>query len=312
MDRQVKNRRFHKKSRRGCLECKRRHIKCDERRPTCDNCDVAARSCCYAGQIVSPEARSRTAWSPNDLDLAMEDWLMVTQPMEFLVQAYMALALSTPYLMNQLLALSAQHLSIICQDQIDTLKKSVVAKFPFSSLVRVQALAQTLSANRDDFAKYIDGVVDCKKLQRAVQIIGESSWAILRESPLSEWIASIEEFEKLHDVIFPGGLHDLHAMLLLSETDEESIEACAGTVQASGFLHRRLDALNTTYVRLLGDRRPEALVVLAHWAVYLHRCRGFWAFRDTGDRYLIRAICGELRDRWKEWLSVPLQAISDT
>ncbi|KAK3316265.1 hypothetical protein B0H66DRAFT_604565 [Apodospora peruviana] len=40
-------RRRHKKSRRGCLECKRRHIKCDETRPQCINCTTAERDCSY-------------------------------------------------------------------------------------------------------------------------------------------------------------------------------------------------------------------------------------------------------------------------
>ncbi|OTA95168.1 hypothetical protein M434DRAFT_381099 [Hypoxylon sp. CO27-5] len=354
MDRQVKNRRFHKKSRRG---------------------------------FVSPETQSPAARSPIGPDLTLHDahgsptvtgtwpgssdcdelftlqhlgllhhieagiadWLMVTQPMEFLVQECMTLALSTPYLMNQLLALSAQHLSIVYRDKTsayhdlatqpqtralrnfsktkeDTTEEGVVAKFLFSSLVGVQALAQTLSANRDNFDKYMDGVIDCMKLQRGVRIIEESSWTILRESSLSEWITSIEEFEKLDDGVLPGGLHDLHEMLLSSGMDEESIDACAGAVQGLGFVRRRLDAPNTSgihaplnwptlvsgdYIRLLGDRRPEALAVLAHWAAYLHRCRGFWVFGDAGE-HLIRGICRELGDRWKEWLLVPLQAISDT
>ncbi|OTA55215.1 hypothetical protein K449DRAFT_176461 [Hypoxylon sp. EC38] len=388
MDRQVKNRRFHKKSRRGCLECKRRHIKCDEKHPTCGNCDVAARSCYYAGQVVSPETQSPAARSPIGPDLTLlnahgsltaigtwrpvssdcdelftlqhlgllhhietgiADWLMVTQPMEFLVQECMTLALSTPYLMNQLLALSAQHLSIVSRDKTnayldlatqlqtgalrsfsktmeDTSEDGVVARFLFSSLVGVQALAQTLSANRDNFDKHMEGVVDCMKLQRGVRIIGENSWTILRESSLSKWITSIEEFEKLDDDVLPGGLHDLHEMLLSSEMDKKSIGACAEAVQGLGFLHRRLDAPNTwgihapmnwptlvsgDYIHLLGDRRPEALVVLAHWAAYLHRCRGFWAFGDAGA-HLIRGICRELGDRWKEWMSVPLQATSNT
>ncbi|KAF9871690.1 hypothetical protein CkaCkLH20_10888 [Colletotrichum karsti] len=41
------NRRAHKKSRNGCVECKRRHIKCDETRPTCKNCAIIERQCVY-------------------------------------------------------------------------------------------------------------------------------------------------------------------------------------------------------------------------------------------------------------------------
>ncbi|KAJ4392463.1 hypothetical protein N0V85_007033 [Neurospora sp. IMI 360204] len=40
-------RRSHRKSRKGCLECKRRHIKCDETRPRCINCQTVERECSY-------------------------------------------------------------------------------------------------------------------------------------------------------------------------------------------------------------------------------------------------------------------------
>lgn len=40
-------RRSHRKSRNGCVECKRRHIRCDERRPACANCTIAERTCLF-------------------------------------------------------------------------------------------------------------------------------------------------------------------------------------------------------------------------------------------------------------------------
>ncbi|KAF5665377.1 sterol uptake control 2 [Fusarium heterosporum] len=42
-----KLRRAHRKSRNGCLECKRRHIKCDEHRPNCSNCVTSERTCSF-------------------------------------------------------------------------------------------------------------------------------------------------------------------------------------------------------------------------------------------------------------------------
>lgn len=40
-------RRTHKKSRGGCVSCKRRHVKCDESRPRCVNCATADVQCQY-------------------------------------------------------------------------------------------------------------------------------------------------------------------------------------------------------------------------------------------------------------------------
>ncbi|KAK4232481.1 hypothetical protein QBC38DRAFT_352077 [Podospora fimiseda] len=47
-------RRRHKKSRKGCLECKKRHIKCDETRPRCINCATVDRECQYSTSTTAP------------------------------------------------------------------------------------------------------------------------------------------------------------------------------------------------------------------------------------------------------------------
>ncbi|KAH7186102.1 uncharacterized protein B0J16DRAFT_146422 [Fusarium flagelliforme] len=45
---QSESRRTHRKSKTGCVTCKKRHVKCDEARPRCANCTVGNRTCSYA------------------------------------------------------------------------------------------------------------------------------------------------------------------------------------------------------------------------------------------------------------------------
>ncbi|KAK4188640.1 hypothetical protein QBC35DRAFT_408084 [Podospora australis] len=40
-------RRSHRKSRQGCIQCKRRHVKCDEGRPACSLCTLSDRTCSF-------------------------------------------------------------------------------------------------------------------------------------------------------------------------------------------------------------------------------------------------------------------------
>ncbi|KAB5542859.1 hypothetical protein GE09DRAFT_228381 [Coniochaeta sp. 2T2.1] len=58
-------RRRHQKSRRGCLECKRRHMKCDETRPRCLNCTTVERTCSYKDKpgATDPDVISRASSS---------------------------------------------------------------------------------------------------------------------------------------------------------------------------------------------------------------------------------------------------------
>ncbi|KAI6355894.1 hypothetical protein MCOR25_008051 [Pyricularia grisea] len=50
----MKKRRTHRKSRRGCQECKQRHQKCDELRPQCANCTITNRVCHFEDDRASP------------------------------------------------------------------------------------------------------------------------------------------------------------------------------------------------------------------------------------------------------------------
>ncbi|CAG8889860.1 unnamed protein product [Penicillium egyptiacum] len=54
------SRRSHRKSRDGCIPCKRRRVKCDERRPECTNCANRNTVCKYASKASVTSPRSNT------------------------------------------------------------------------------------------------------------------------------------------------------------------------------------------------------------------------------------------------------------
>ncbi|QGI67364.1 uncharacterized protein FFB20_03424 [Fusarium fujikuroi] len=65
----AKLRRAHRKSRNGCLECKRRHIKCDENRPACSNCVISERTCSFPAQptpVAAPTPPEQLVSSFNE------------------------------------------------------------------------------------------------------------------------------------------------------------------------------------------------------------------------------------------------------
>ncbi|OKL62286.1 hypothetical protein UA08_02497 [Talaromyces atroroseus] len=58
-------RRFHRKSRNGCMQCKKRHVKCDENKPCCGNCAQTNRTCSFLRMMPSiPTALATTAAFP--------------------------------------------------------------------------------------------------------------------------------------------------------------------------------------------------------------------------------------------------------
>ncbi|KAL2699824.1 hypothetical protein AAEP93_009799 [Penicillium crustosum] len=145
-------RRTHKKSRNGCIECKRRHMKCDEKRPICSNCISSQRHCEFlepvpteksrsvrsetataSPAVVSPAVTSSSAQEPsNNPEDAPVNMLHVELVHNLCSEAMRSFHLSNipfqdilgygigaPYLMNELLSLSSLHLSIIRPEQRD-------------------------------------------------------------------------------------------------------------------------------------------------------------------------------------------------
>ena len=53
------------------------------------------------------------------------------------------------------------------------------------------------------------------------------------------------------------------------------------------------------FVDMLVNRRPEALVLLAHFAALLHSCRDLWIVGD-GGRFMVESISQYLGSEWAE------------
>ncbi|KAH8430925.1 Zn(II)2Cys6 transcription factor [Aspergillus melleus] len=123
-------RRSHKKSHHGCLQCKQRRIKCDEARPYCGPCHRKQLSCTFQSIAPRPQPAPKLTSSPHALshgeyglplselellhqwhvatarslahEAHLEDVVRITVPQE---------ALTYPFLMHSILAVSALHLS---------------------------------------------------------------------------------------------------------------------------------------------------------------------------------------------------------
>ncbi|KAL5615978.1 hypothetical protein FOBRF1_004726 [Fusarium oxysporum] len=376
-----KLRQGHRKSRNGCTTCKKRHIKCDEKRPECANCSISERTCHYAppqkrktgASPYETELTTLSAFpaasvfadlpvpSPPDLheiesdDLFtfghlnllyhvqehMADWMMVTDRLQPLANGYITTALKTPYLMNQLLALSAMHLKTIekhtAQSYMntathlrnralrgfnkyldDTSESNSTAQFFFASLLALHYLAETVAGLADqDFAMTLDCMVNYFRLHRGARVMGERASTSFTNSRVSQWLMDASK----------EGSHDSHAtsaecavlasMLETSELNEESRKACEEASEALGFVVRRIQGPNSwgvhglmawsnlipwRFLTLLEKQIPEALVILAHYAVLLHRFRAFWCLGDIGERLLgqilvrIKAVSLNWRD----------------
>lgn len=397
----ARKRRLHRKSRLGCLECKKRHMKCDEGQPSCTNCNTAERTCRYAALApprgasasrspsatpapgVPPPPAAGDDWMRNldpgqapdsgpeqytlehmrllhHVEQRMHNWLEITAAMRPIAAIYLAKAFTTPYCMDQLLALSALHLSTTTTPSTDArhlvytatnlqtraltgFRRAMdrggddeTATFVFSSLLSVHVLAERL-ADRGDFGAFLDGVVHHFRHHRGACIMERAYWADFGGSEL------IAKLTRGRGMASPAGIEErgggqggenvwgegggqgvLSAMMEASVLNEVSAQACLQAVRSLEKVDARLggpdswgvhillgwhNMIPLAFIDLLERRVPEALVILAHFAGFLYRCRHFWVFGDAGE-VLLRGIARHLGRHWMVWMRELMEVVT--
>ncbi|CAI4219572.1 unnamed protein product [Parascedosporium putredinis] len=379
-------RRSHKKSRRGCKECKLRHIKCDETRPSCVNCQTSERRCSYLeSPAQAAAASSSAALSVADVKHASRSpsssgfeaparsqsprlqipWPAASTANDFLPSEQYSLlhlellhhytseegptlypssygnffgimikeAFSHPYLMDELLAISAIHLSTLFPARktlylteatrlqsraisqfnahgAHITEDNFIAPFMFSAFIGQHVIFEAFSARRD-FSTFLESFVQCLGIHRGIRTIAATSWPKLQDLLETKQIET-----RPVSTLQPGDeCALLPAMIAKSGLAPEFQEACLRAIECTqhmfdyykpnGLAESRQSSafqewpvrVSVEYVTLLEQRRPEALVILAYYAALLHYTRYHWAVGDVGA-FFIQEITRHLGSYW--------------
>ncbi|OBT74649.1 hypothetical protein VF21_06408 [Pseudogymnoascus sp. 05NY08] len=256
-------------------------------------------------------------------------------------------ALSYPFLMNELLALSALHLATVQPNRRQHLE-SVAAElqtsalssfnqschqvtpsnclpmFVFSSFIGNHVFYTTFRFHSDNFHSFLEEFVKYMQLHRGVRSVISNNWQMLRE--LSAKALMLEDESDLPTRGEPQG-NECDSLRHLLETADLSPATRETYMQAVESLQWGFDAqrvrhvvglafawpiqISTEYLDLLKQRRPEALAILAHFAVMLHSHRSAWLIGGAG-RYIIESISGYLGTYWENWLAWPVAALAES
>ncbi|KAH6628960.1 Upc2 protein [Boeremia exigua] len=243
---QPRRRRAHHKSRQGCAECKTRHIKCDENRPNCTNCVTSERRCSFREFRIPAPPSSST--SPTPSEAGHRSSVMPQAPGRFTVthlaclhhaeghmDEYMALrgsaqsvisiaisnATVAPFLLDQLLALSALHIStqdasrtllfhhqatelqtraleVFNQSREEMNSTNYALVFLFASLLGIHVLRETLANHRDNLSTFVEAFIRYLQLHRGVRtFITDESWAQILKSDLRPLLFLSDASDKL-------------------------------------------------------------------------------------------------------------------
>ncbi|KAJ5385722.1 hypothetical protein N7509_008263, partial [Penicillium cosmopolitanum] len=381
----IKARKPHNKSRNGCIECKRRHVKCDETRPKCVNCEVSKRHCSYedmissATALVSNSRRKPKRIAKNnkayvDSSHAADPGVINDSPpvnklhLELLhhfitdILRFLGLnnftsegstidmtryILAAPFLMNQILAFAALHLSIIKPTRRDFYQyhasqlqthalsefnsakleisaETCVPMFLFSSCLGMHVLTEKLLSRPDSFQTFLDDFIQSLRMHSGVRAVAGQSWHLLLQSPLKSWLehegsmldqsASGDECLELLalvDTMLDPTISSIYR-LAIEDLQKAYNASCSPSSNFSriGPIISWPVTISSDYIKLLTERRPGALAILSHFGALLHMHSEMWTFGDSG-LYIIASINDYLGPEWERWLQWPNAFIRD-
>jgi hypothetical protein len=252
-----------------------------------------------------------------------------------------------PYLMYELLAISALHLahcrpenstgyyttSTELQTQalnsFNSVQREVTASncapvLIFTSLLAVHVLAEPPRTATSDPSQYLDHVIHCIMLMRNIQKLVIHDWYDhLKDTELKPMFTLRPEAAERYQV--PRPCLDLSKLTDDPDLGEQAKEAYNAAIERliwfytiSNVPNKKYNSvrwllawpiqLNAAYLDRLNQRRPEALVILAYFAVVLMFYKGCWVVGDSGQ-LLIHAISSHLGPHWAEWMAWPLSFI---
>ncbi|KAJ5593143.1 hypothetical protein N7537_010047 [Penicillium hordei] len=173
-----------------------------------------------------------------------------------------------------------------------------------------------MAVHQKDFDGFLRDFIDIFHLHQQVREITNRPWGSLLESPLKPLLEL--EASALVQEESPVECSKLLALLNSASIDSsarniylEAIKSLQMAINGSrrhssgqstiGPIISWLVVVPSDYIYLLGERRPEALIILAHFGALLHLYREIWMLGDSGI-YL-----DSNWDIWLQWLKTIAQ-----
>jgi Fungal specific transcription factor domain len=257
------------------------------------------------------------------------------------------MGLSFPFVMHEILAISALHLGYLRPARRDhyyhratELQNNAMSGFHaiqmginesncaavliFASLLALQVLADPTRTSGLGFHGYIDHFLHCLRLMQGTRLLViERWWPVIRD------LEELQPWTNVEEVLSPYKIpQEVLQLTNLTQNSSLSESARAAYDQAIDRLHWLYAAseipnkmystvkwvlgwpvqLKDDYLELLSERRPEALILLAYYGTLLHFYCESWAVGDAGT-CLVQAINEYLGEYWAVWMRWPNEMI---
>lgn len=208
-------------------------------------------------------------------------------------------------------------------DNIDS--SNVLDLLLFQHLIALHVFCDIFTNLDNDFNGFMERLVGCIRLLKAINSVIQPWWHVLAQTDLGVILQSSDSHqhtprESDHECVA------LENMATHADLSQQSIEVCESAIaslqtyfdaenqledtaiESTNMLFSWLITASTEYTELLERRKPEALAILAYYAVLLHKRRKSWAVQDSG-RKLLQQIRVYLGSSWDELLAWPMSTV---
>ena len=268
-----------------------------------------------------------------------------------------------PFLLNEILAISALHLSTLrlakslsyrseatrlhsealrlFNETIRTLSKdNIVAVFLFSGLFGIATFFETFHNESDGMKPemgpscLLEKIVQSTRLLQSVRsmVKVDGWWEFLKNSDIRDFLViessiddAILDLELRYEVVdqLQAFRNDTSQRRCLNNIEklvyDEAIAKLLEVYQtafgngdkvplddhvAKKYAIRWLILVPLTYTELLAQRKPEALVILGHFSVVLHKLKSCWTVGNSGSQ-LLKVVDSHLGEGWQGLLKWP-------
>ncbi|KAH8893090.1 hypothetical protein GQ53DRAFT_793773 [Thozetella sp. PMI_491] len=204
---------------------------------------------------------------------------------------------------------------------------SCLPMFIFSSLLSHHVLFSVSLGAHCDLGTVLDGLTQSIAIHRGLSAIAREAWPMFSQSVQNQMMRSCHRDHlplSRASINSRGECDTLLGRLQAADLGPASLTTLC---EAVSVLQERFDAVSDEdthsswaacqdwliaipegYVRSLEQRRPEALVILAHFAVLVHRASEHWFVRDLGRR-LVHLVNDHLGQFYVDWLEWPNRAV---
>jgi Fungal specific transcription factor domain len=262
-------------------------------------------------------------------------------------------AFTSPFLLNEILAVSALYLSTrrpaqqsLYRDEATRLQsqalrvfnetihdlnnQNIIPVFLFSGILSIATFFETFhdpTYEASDWT-FFEKIVQSIRLIQGVRSIIRGWWHFLITSDIKDILlkeAAIPNLQWTDEVVNRFEAFRIH-ILKSPGLDQTQAATCDTAIEelisvykfifgkeSECLLHdqaaakhapRWLILIPPAYTELLDQRKPEALVILGHFAVILHKLRACWTVRNAGQQLLL-VVETHLEQSWHATLSWP-------